>query len=269
MKVNSYTGNNHTFVICAYGESPYLKSCIRSLQNQTEKSRIIMATSTPNSYVRKIAKEFNIPLYVNQQEPGIATDWNFAFDCCHTELVTIAHQDDLYNPEYLERILKAVNRAKNPILIHTAYYEIRNKKPVYQNKLLLVKRLLLLPFTLPITWNSIGIRRCSLAFGCAICCPSVTYVKARFPKTVFETGCKADLDWQAWEKYSKLSGAFCYVKEPMVGHRVHEESETSRVIGEGRGRNAEDFAMYQKFWPKWIAKLLLRFYQKGQNSNQL
>ena len=37
----------HTFVICAYGESPYLEACIRSLLSQTEKSRILCATSTP------------------------------------------------------------------------------------------------------------------------------------------------------------------------------------------------------------------------------
>ena len=35
---------NHTFAICAYKESQYLEECIKSLQNQTVKSNIIMAT---------------------------------------------------------------------------------------------------------------------------------------------------------------------------------------------------------------------------------
>ena len=38
----------HTFVVCAYGESPYLEKCIDSLEKQTVKSRILIATSTPN-----------------------------------------------------------------------------------------------------------------------------------------------------------------------------------------------------------------------------
>ena len=183
--------------------------------------------------------------------------------------MTIAHQDDIYNPDYLEEMLYALNHARNPILAHSSYYEIRNGKPVYKNRLLTVKKLLMLPFTTRKTWNSIFLRRRSLAFGCGICCPSVTYVKERLPEEPFAVGCKADLDWEAWERYSRLPGAFCYVKKPVMGHRVHEESETSHVIGGNNGRSPEDYAMYRKFWPAWIAKILIHFYQKGQDSNQL
>ena len=44
--------NDHTFAICAYKESPYLEECIKSLKNQTIKSNILIATSTPNDYIR-------------------------------------------------------------------------------------------------------------------------------------------------------------------------------------------------------------------------
>lgn len=264
-----YAANNHTFVICAYKESPYLVNCIKSLLAQSEKSKILIATATPNDYIKNVAERFSLPLYINENPPGIASDWNFAYSHADTELVTIAHQDDIYNEDYLVSILKAVNKVKNPILAHTAYYEIRDNKPVYSNKLLRIKKILLLPFVTKLTWNSRFIRRRSLSFGCGICCPSVTYVKARLPEEPFEVGCKADLDWQAWERYSKLKGAFCYVKKPVMGHRVHEESETSQVIGEGDGRREEDYNMYLKFWPKWIADILIRFYAKGQDSNRL
>ena len=266
---NNYTAGDHTFVICAYKESKYLKNCIRSLENQTMKSRILIATSTDNAYIREIAKQYRIPLFVNDASSGIATDWNFAYRLADTKLVTIAHQDDIYNSDYLEEMLYAFNHARNPILGHSAYYEIRDGKKVYKNRLLRVKRILLLPFITRGTWNSVFLRRRSLSFGCGICCPSVTYVKARLPEEPFAVGCKADLDWEAWERYSKLPGAFCYVKKPVMGHRVHAESETSHVIGEHNGRSPEDYAMYRKFWPEWMAKLLMRFYQKGQDSNQL
>lgn len=264
-----YTGEDHTFVICAYKESPYLKNCIRSLLNQTVKSHVLIATSTPNDFIKRLAESYDLPLVMNPGPSGIATDWNFAYQQAHTKLVTIAHQDDIYNADYLEEILKACNKAKNPILAHTAYYEIRNKKPVYKNRLLTVKKILLLPFVTSLTWNSVFLRRRSLAFGCGICCPSVTYVKARLPEEPFAVGCKANLDWEAWECYSRLPGAFCYVPKQVMGHRVHEDSETSHVIGENNGRSAEDYAMYQKFWPDWMAKLLMHFYKKGQESNRL
>ncbi len=265
----SYTAEEHTFAVCAYKESPYLKKSIKSLLEQNAKSRIIIATSTPNAFIESAADEFDLPLYVNEAEPGIASDWNFAYAKARTPLVTIAHQDDIYDPVYLESILKALNRVRNPILAHTAYYEIRNGQRVYSNKLLRIKKLMLMPLIPRFTWNSVFLRRRSLSLGCAICCPSVTYVRDRLPEEPFETGSKAVLDWQAWEKYSRLKGAFCYVPKPVMGHRVHEDSETSNVIGGGSGRTPEDYAMYRKFWPKFIADRLIKFYEKGQDSNQL
>ena len=42
------------FAIWVYKESPYLEECILSLKNQTVKSNIIMATSTPNEWIRMV-----------------------------------------------------------------------------------------------------------------------------------------------------------------------------------------------------------------------
>ena len=44
----------HTFAICAYKESVYLETCIRSLKEQTIESNIIMVTSTPNEYLVQV-----------------------------------------------------------------------------------------------------------------------------------------------------------------------------------------------------------------------
>jgi len=264
-----FTGADHTYVLCAYKESPYLEYCIKSLLRQTVKSEILVCTSTPNDHIYKLAEKYKLKLCVNDSKPGIASDWNYAYAQAKTKVVTIAHQDDIYDPDYTESVLKALSKVKNPILAHTSYYEIRDGKKVYSNKLLRIKRLLLLPLIPKFTWNSKFLRRRSLSIGCGICCPSVTYVKDRLPKEPFEEKYKAAIDWQTWEKYSKLKGAFCYVSKPKMGHRVHEESETSNVIGDGDGRTAEDFEIYRKFWPKPIANFLVHFYAKGQKSNQL
>ena len=57
---------NHTFAVCAYKESPYLKECLESLVNQTVKTNIIIATSTPNEYIDKLAEKYGIKVYVNK-----------------------------------------------------------------------------------------------------------------------------------------------------------------------------------------------------------
>lgn len=58
---------NHTFVVCAYKESPYLEECIRSLVAQTVRSNIEIYTSTPNEYIRNIGEKYHIPVYVNEE----------------------------------------------------------------------------------------------------------------------------------------------------------------------------------------------------------
>ena len=66
-----YSCKDHTFVICAYGESPFLEECVQSLRNQTVQSRIIMVTSTPNELIERIAKQYQIPLSVNRGKAGL------------------------------------------------------------------------------------------------------------------------------------------------------------------------------------------------------
>ena len=96
---------NHTFAICAYKESPYLEECIKSLKNQTVKSNIIMATSTPNDHIKNLAQKYEIQLFINNGEKGIGQDWNFAVSNTKTDYVTVAHQDDVYCENYLEQIV--------------------------------------------------------------------------------------------------------------------------------------------------------------------
>ena len=59
----------------------------------------------------------------------------------------------------------------------TDYYEIRDGKDVYNNKLLKIKRLMNAPFKYKVLQKSKFIRRRNLSIGCSICCPAVTYNK--------------------------------------------------------------------------------------------
>ena len=71
----------HTFIICAYKESPFLEKCIQSCINQIsvkkQVSQIGLYTSTPNEYIINLAEKYSIPLYT--KEGGcIGRDWNNA-----------------------------------------------------------------------------------------------------------------------------------------------------------------------------------------------
>jgi len=115
--------------------------------------------------------------------------------------------------------------------------------------------------------NSRVVRRRILSMGSAICCPSVTYVKEKTGETIFSTEMKVSLDWDQWEKQSRKKGAFVYSPKILMLHRVHEESETTRLI-EDHTRTKEDLEMFRRFWPEGIAGWLAGKYQKSEDSNK-
>lgn len=263
-----YTEQDHTWSICAYGESLYLEDAIRSVLSQTLKSNVIMITATPNAHIYTLAEKYNISLFINEGEKGIANDWNFAYQKADTKLVTLCHQDDIYEKNYIKNMLLRINRKKKTLIAFSDYGELRNERTVVKNKLLTVKRILLFPLRFSFFQQSIWIRRRSLSLGNCICCPAVTYVKENLPERIFFEKYKSNVDWQTWEQLSKKTGSFVYVPHILMFHRIHEESTTTEIIGESL-RTKEDYEMFQKFWPKWIAKKISKMYQSSEESNQV
>ena len=100
MKENSI----HTFVICAYKEQPYLDECVKSLKNQTLKSKIIISTSTPNDFIKSVAKKYSVDLAINTKTKGHINDFCFAYDQANTKYVTLCHQDDIYS-DFAEKMV--------------------------------------------------------------------------------------------------------------------------------------------------------------------
>lgn len=258
----------HTFVICAYKESPFLENCILSLKKQSLKSNIIMVTSTPNEYISELAEKYEISLFVNEGEKGIVQDWNFGYSKAKTPYVTIAHQDDIYFKNYTKTAFEYLSGTKHPLIFFSNYYELREGRYIKSNRLLRIKRLMLIPLQMKSLQSSIFVRRRILSLGSPICCPSVMYAKNNLPDVIFKVGFRSNEDWEAWEMISRFKGDFLYSTKPLMAHRIHEESETSAIIADNK-RSEEDLEFYSRFWPKWMAKILVRLYAKGQESNRL
>lgn len=255
---------NHTFVVCAYKESRYLSECIESLKNQTVKSNIIITTSTPNNYIKEIAKKNNIKLYVNDGESGIGQDWNFGVSKTNTDYVTIAHQDDMYCKNYLEEIVEELNKNKDFIIAFGNYREIKNRQIIPLTINLRIKKFLQAP--LKKHGDKKWAKEFALRFGTAICCPCVTVNTKYTGKTPYLTNLKCDLDWETWYEFSKTEYPFLYIDKELMYHRIHEESETSNLI-ENNTRLEEDYEMFKKFWPEPVAKFLMHFYKLAIKTN--
>lgn len=257
---------NHTFIICAYKQSEYLEECIKSVVNQNIKSNIIISTSTPNEYISALAKKYKIPVFENNGEKGIGQDWNFGISKAKTDYVTIAHQDDIYNKNYFEEIVNYLEKNKDFVIAFSDYREIKNGEVIKLTNNLKIKKVLLFPIR--IFKKSRFIKRRILSLGSSICCPSVTINTKITGKRPYKTELKCDLDWDTWYEIAKYKEPFLYINKELMQHRIHEDSETSNLI-ENNTRLEEDLIMLEKFWPKPIAKFIMKFYKKAIKTNEI
>lgn len=266
MKIyNNYTGDDFTFVVCAYQECDYLEQAVESVINQTVKGRIMISTSTPNDYIMDIAERYGIEVRVNQ-DGGQIKDYNFAMAQPDTSLMMLMHQDEILEQTFLEKVLNGINHTKDPIIAFTNYLEMHNdiidEKP---STMVRIKRLLLLPSLVhgfQRTW--LGKRGIQL-LGNPITHPTVVCVRKKMPQPVFREKYKASMDWDLWERLSKQSGAFVYIKDVLLYHRMNDLNQTSKLLKTTNSRYDDEYEIFCRFWPKWIAKLIMYFYSKAAN----
>ena len=263
-----YTSADLTFVIGAYKENPHIEDTIISLKNQTVPANIIMSTSTPNEFLEKICEKYEIPLYINPVRQGAGADWNYGYGQAKTELVTIAHQDDFYEPEYAEEIIRHANLRDDVIMLYTDYYEYRIDTKVETNKILRIKRMMNAPMTKKAFYGNRFIRRFMLSLGDPICCPAITYVKKNAGEHPFDTNFVNSCDYKTKVDLAAKKGAFICIPKQLVAHRIYPGSATTQNLSDNI-RQKEDFEIFCEFWPKPIARLINKMYATSEKSNEL
>lgn len=261
---------SHVFAIPVYGQPPHLAECVESILNQSRgSSRIVISTSTPSAFIEGIAQTYQVPLLINPTRADIATDWNFALSGAEADMVTIAHQDDVYDRQYVEAMFDAIARHPSMLMAFSDFREHTKQGPRPTNMNLRIKRLLCLrAFGARETLGSFEEKRRLLTLGNPVCCPSVVLNRKRLPDFRFSTAMKTDLDWEAWTRLAQLPGEFLFVRKPLVSKRVHSQSETSVTIA-NRLRETEDRYMFEQFWPKPVAATILAFYKLGYLANRV
>lgn len=266
-----FTASDHTFVVCAYKENPYIVETIKSLRSQTASGGgVILSTSTPNDYLRSVCSSFDIPMVINPSPHLAGDDWNYGYDSAGTRLVTLAHQDDLYEPTFLECVLDAFNRRGDgsELISFTDYYEIREGRVVDDNAILRVKRVMNWPLRFGLVNGRPWLKKRILSFGDSICCPAVTFVRENVGPSPFDTTYVNSCDYKTWVDLARRPGGFLYVPRPLMGHRIYAESATSRNL-EDDIRKGEDLEILSSLWPRPVARAVNRLYSLSEKSNAL
>jgi hypothetical protein len=260
----------HTFVIPVYGAAPNLTALLGTLRAQRgERSEIVVTSSTPSPDLAAFARSQGLPLNINPQRVDIATDWNFALAAAQTPLVTLAHQDDLFAPEYTAHLAGALRRHPEALIAFSDYCEHtpHGARPLNLN--LRIKRAL--------ARRAFGARECLseardklrlLCFGNPICCPSVMFNRGTLGAFRFAQGLQTNLDWLAWVELARRAGSFVYVREPLLSKGVHPESATTLTIA-NRAREHEDRVLFEAMWPRPVAAAIAAVYRLGYLANRV
>lgn len=257
--------NIHTFTVCAYKESPHLETCIQSLLSQTVETNIIISTSTPNESIKNIAEKYNLPLYYTNEKSDIQNDWNKAYEKANTKLVTVAHQDDVYDEKYVEELLKAYEKDNSASLYFTDYKPIKDEIIGKRDINCKLRKLARMPLVFKSLSKIKFVKVATLAFGNSINCPSVTYNKELIGNNIFTSDLKFALDWDTFLKYARKEGRFYYINKVLIYYRVYNGATTKKFIVNNT-RQIEDTIMFNKIWPKFITKIIMKFYVKAYDT---
>lgn len=257
---NNYTADDFTFVVCAYQECEYLEEAIRSVMNQTVTGKVLISTSTPNNYIQEIADRYNIPVRINKNG-GQIKDYNFAMAQPDTPLMMLMHQDEILVNTFLEKTLDGLNHAKDPIIAFTNYLEMHNDKVDEKpSTMVRIKRMLLWPSLIK-SWQGTWIAKRGIQLlGNPINHPTVVCVRDKMPEPVFLEKYKASMDWDLWERLSREKGSFVYISDVLLYHRMNDQNQTAKLLKTTNARYEDEFEIFCRFWPKWIARLIMKFY---------
>ena len=252
--------DDHCFVVPAYGDSPFLDGCIEGLKAQTVQTGIVVATSTPSPFIAEAAARHGVEITVNPRKEGIGADWNFGLNATAARYVTLAHQDDTYEPRFTERTLQLFDRHPDAALCFTNYREIDDHGEEKNSKISRVKHLL--------EGSIMGRRetvkgarlKAFLAFGNPLPCSSVTFNRARLPGFQFSLDYASNLDWDAWLQLQQRGETFLHAAEPLIGRRHNPLTATSRLIRDGI-RQKEDLIMFRRIWPAPLGDAIAYLYR--------
>lgn len=256
------SASDHAFVVLAYQRSPFLGACLASLQAQTSPSRVLIVTATPNDHIAEQAALCGAGLTINPFPSGMAGDFNFGLRASGARFVTLAHQDDLYQTDFLARTLDLFTRRPEGALSFTGYHEIDDDGAVRRSKVSLANTVLT-GATLGGGETVRGLRsRLFLGLGCAIPCSSVTFDMHKLADFSFSPDLSCCMDWDAWWRLRESGHLFLRTPQRLVHRRYNGQTATAQAKREGH-RQSEDLAILRAIWPSRIGDLVHRVYSLG------
>ena len=111
-----------TVAIPIHNGARFLAETIRSLLDQSERAfRLVCVDDASTDDSVAVASSFTDPrmeIIVADHHAALAENWNRALDVAKTPYIVIAHQDDLYEHDYLATMLRVIESRPHAFAVH-------------------------------------------------------------------------------------------------------------------------------------------------------
>lgn len=217
-----------TIFIVTYNRAYYLNDCIESILNQTyrEFNLIILDNASTDNTIDVVNKfkDERIRYIKHPENIGGISNINYAMQICETKYYIIFHDDDIMEPNLIEKELEemekheeyaivsslasTINSNGDAIKTKSVFNEKDCKKTSYQNNEYLLR---------------------FLTEGADIYCPSVMYRNSFFKENnlFFRNNVGPAADQYLWFDVENLGGVICCINKTLMKYRLHEFQDSN------------------------------------------
>jgi glycosyltransferase involved in cell wall biosynthesis len=234
-----------TLAIPCWNAGPYLRPMLDSVLSQTQQEiRLLLVDDGSTDGSLEVAREFGgsrLQVVENEISLGIGGNWNRCAELVETEFFCLAHQDDIYEPGYVETMLGKLRQNSNAGIAHCRAIAIDSDGKQVASAAERYKQHF---------WKTSGaLDRASyyrrIWRGNFIACPAVVYRTEAWRKAgPFRTDLRFALDWEYWFRVLRAGFTIVDVEEPLMRYRRHATAAT-RAATDERWRFEEELQVLQ------------------------
>ncbi len=246
-----------TFAIPCRNAGVHLRPLLQSLLRQTEQDFVLLLVDDGSSdgsaaLAREVAGD-RIVIHHNDPARGIGGNWNRCVELVATPFFCLAHQDDVYEPRYLERMLAALQARPDAGMAHCRATAVDVDGVAFVSPAERFKD----HFWKHAPGEDRAAHWARLYRGNFVCCPSALYRTDAVRKAgPFRADLRFALDWEYWFRLLREGFGIADVDELLLHYRRHEAGATNAANAD-RSRFEEELQVLVAARGEGIAACLL------------
>jgi glycosyltransferase involved in cell wall biosynthesis len=213
-----------TIIVPAYNVAPYIGEALASVMTQTrcDYEVIVVNDGSTDDLEAAIAAFRTRIVYIRQENGGVSAARNAALRVARGRYITLLDGDDVWMPDYLERLLGRLEADPSIDVIHpnaVVFGEPRLAGKLIQD---------MYPPREPITFERLLTREC-MVFG------SLIFKRELIDRVgMFDEGLRYGEDFDMWLRMARLGYRFALTREPLVRYRRRAGSSSTAEVAMAR-----------------------------------